>query len=421
MSIEQSLYGRDSLAKEQMLKFSAVIPRRGYSTHALKSFAVPNLPPRQKNLIGLTLNELQQELATVPGAKPYTAKQVWSFLYRHGCKDFDLMSNIPKSVIANLKQHYEINYGEIKLDKMSTDGTRKFLIGYDTKAHPSHIIESVIIPETKRATLCLSSQIGCSLACTFCHTGTQKLQRSLTAAEVVGQYMIAAHSQSDFPLDATTRRSLSNLVFMGQGEPLYNWKNTAKAVSILTHPDGLCIPKRKVTISTSGVAPLIPKLASELGVALAISLHATRDETRNQIVPLNKTYPIAVVLDACKQYVRLLGKSAKRITFEYVMLQDVNDSTTEARELVKLLKEIPSHVNLIPWNPWPGSMYQTSTNEQIDKFADIVMNGNIPCTVRRPRGQGKTHRQFIVLDLAQRSSLSDENFHCQISWLLVGS
>ncbi|GAB5587928.1 hypothetical protein Unana1_02828 [Umbelopsis nana] len=295
----------------------------------------------------MTFPELQSELECIPNIKSYAAKQIWSFMYKQGFQDFDSMSSISKSVISQLKERFVIDYGEIKLDKLSSDGTRKFLVGYNTKANPSHIIESVFIPEPKRSTLCLSSQIGCSLACTFCHTGTQKLQRSLQASEVVGQYMIAAHSQSDFPLDPLKKRSLSNLVFMGQGEPLYNWKNTSKAVSILTDANGLSISRRKITISTSGVAPLIPKVASDLGVALAISLHATRDSTRDEIVPLNKTYSIAVVLDACKQYVRLLGKSGKRITFEYVMLRGVNDSLTEAHELVKLLKEIPAHVNLI--------------------------------------------------------------------------
>ncbi|KAI8578568.1 hypothetical protein K450DRAFT_246406 [Umbelopsis ramanniana AG] len=372
-----------------MLQFRAV-SRSYFSTQAIRSFAVPNADPKRKNLIGITYQELQLELASIPGIKTYTADQIWSFMYKQGYSDFDLMSSIPKQLSAKLKEQFVIDYGEIKLDKLSADGTRKFLVGYDTKTNPSHVIESVIIPEPKRSTLCLSSQIGCSLACTFCHTGTQKLQRSLTAAEVVGQYMIAAHSQNDFPLDSLQverKRSLTNLVFMGQGEPLYNWRNTSKAVSILTHTNGLAIPKPKITISTSGVAPLIPKVASDLGVSLAISLHATRNATRDQIVPLNKTYPIAVVLDACKQYVRLLGKRRNRITFEYVMLRGVNDSVMEARELVKLLKELPAHVNLIPWNPWPGSVYETSTSEQIDRFAAVVMEGNVPCTVRRPRGQ----------------------------------
>ncbi|KAH8549824.1 23S rRNA m(2)A-2503 methyltransferase [Umbelopsis sp. PMI_123] len=372
-----------------MMRFGTV-SRSYFSTQAIKSFAIPNTQPKRKNLIGITYEELQSELASIPGIKTYTAAQIWSFMYKQGYSDFDSMSSIPKNLIAKLKDQFVIDYGEIKLDKLSIDGTRKFLVGYDTKTYPSHVIESVIIPEPKRSTLCLSSQIGCSLACTFCHTGTQKLQRSLTASEVVGQYMIAAHSQNDFPLVSSQlerKRSLTNLVFMGQGEPLYNWRNTSKAVSILINSSGLAVPKPKITISTSGVAPLIPKVASELGVSLAISLHATRNSTRDKIVPLNKTYPISEVLDACKQYVRLLGKRRHRITFEYVMLRGVNDSLAEAHELVKLLKEIPAHVNLIPWNPWPGSIYETSTSDQIDRFASLVMEGNVPCTVRRPRGQ----------------------------------
>ncbi|KAG0178364.1 hypothetical protein DFQ29_003568 [Apophysomyces sp. BC1021] len=257
------------------------------------------------------------------------------------------MSTLSKPLRSQLEERYQINYGEIKLDKTAEDSTRKYLIGFNTKQEPGAVVETVLIPESRRATLCVSSQIGCSLRCSFCHTGTQKLLRSLTAAEVVGQYMISAHGAGDFPLRPEKKRSVSNMVFMGQGEPLYNWRHVSKAVKILTDPQGLSWPKSKITISTSGVVPLIPKVATDLGVSLAISLHATNNDLRDKLVPLNKTFPLEVVLDSCKQYAYAMGRSGKRITFEYVMLDRVNDSLAEARELVRLLKQLPAHVNLM--------------------------------------------------------------------------
>ncbi|KAG0185952.1 hypothetical protein DFQ28_008527 [Apophysomyces sp. BC1034] len=282
------------------------------------------------------------------------------------------MSTLSKPLRSQLEERYQINYGEIKLDKTAEDSTRKYLIGFNTKQEPGAVVETVLIPESRRATLCVSSQIGCSLRCSFCHTGTQKLLRSLTAAEVVGQYMISAHGAGDFPLRPEKKRSVSNMVFMGQGEPLYNWRHVSKAVKILTDPQGLSWPKSKITISTSGVVPLIPKVATDLGVSLAISLHATNNDLRDKLVPLNKTFPLEVVLDSCKQYAYAMGRSGKRITFEYVMLDRVNDSLAEARELVRLLKQLPAHVNLIPFNPWPGSSYRTSAPTQVEKFAQVI-------------------------------------------------
>ncbi|CAO3643467.1 unnamed protein product [Cunninghamella blakesleeana] len=297
------------------------------------------------------------------------------------------MTNLSKPLRETLENKYRINYGDVQLEKTAKDQTKKFLIGFDTKQDPGAIVESVLIPEQHRSSLCISSQIGCSLQCSFCHTGTQKLLRNLKAGEVVGQYMIAASKSGDFQLNVNDKRSVSNIIFMGQGEPLYNWRNVNKAIKILTHEDGLGFPKSKIVVSTSGVSPLIPKLASELGVSLAVSLHATNNSLRDLLVPLNKTYPIEEVLDACKNYSQLMGKKGRRITFEYVMLHKVNDALHEAHALVKLLKQLPSHINLIPFNPWPGSEYKTSNWDQIEKFSQIIMNSGIPCTVRRPRGK----------------------------------
>ncbi|KAI8877733.1 ribosomal RNA large subunit methyltransferase N [Backusella circina FSU 941] len=335
----------------------------------------------------MTLEELQQEIIGLEPTKKYTALQIWQHMYKKGYTQFDDMPNLSKDMKEALNQKYEINYGEVKLDKMAKDDTRKFLVGFNTKMDPKAVVETVLIPEPKRATLCVSSQIGCSLNCSFCHTGTQKLERSLTSGEVVGQYMIAAERSGDFPLKEDKKRVVSNMVFMGQGEPLYNWKNVSKAVRILTDPQGLNWSKPKITISTSGVVPLIPKIATELGVSLAISLHATNNELRDVLVPLNKTFSLELVLEACKEYARFMGNRGRRITFEYVMLDHVNDSLSEARALVKLLKQLPAHVNLIPFNPWPGSGYESTKMDHVERFAQVVVQGGVHCTIRRPRGQ----------------------------------
>ncbi|KAI8137640.1 radical SAM enzyme [Fennellomyces sp. T-0311] len=327
----------------------------------------------KKNLIGLSLDQIKRELQPLSAAKPYTALQIWQQMYRHGSTQFNQMTNLPTGLREELNQHYTIDYGRVQLDKTSVDGTRKWLVGYDD---PRAVVESVLIPEPKRQTLCISSQIGCSLRCSFCHTGTQKLLRNLTAGEIVGQVMLAMRSQN--------QRLLSHMVFMGQGEPLYNWKNVRQAIEVLIHPQGLHFGKHRITVSTSGVVPLIPDIA-DLGVSLAISLHATRNDLRDVLVPLNKTFPMDLLLDACTQYVKRLG--SQRITFEYVMLDGVNDSIAEARDLIKLLKQLPAHVNLIPFNPWPGSAYKTSKPDQVQRFAETVQKGGIHCTVRRPRGQ----------------------------------
>ncbi|KAI9247710.1 radical SAM enzyme [Phascolomyces articulosus] len=337
----------------------------------------------KKNLIGLTLEQIQLEVQNIPTAKKYTALQLWQQMYRHGNTSFQTMTNLSKPLRDHLHQYYRVDYGHVQLDQTSVDGTRKWLVGFND---PRAVVESVLIPELKRHTLCVSSQIGCSLRCSFCHTGTQKLLRNLTAGEIVGQVMLAAHGvhQFDSPHIHNKKKALSHMVFMGQGEPLYNPRNVFQAIQVLTDPQGLQWPKQKITVSTSGVVPLIPKI-SELGVSLAISLHATRNSLRDVLVPLNKTFSLETLMDACMQYAK--QSSGQRITFEYVMLDGVNDSLGEARDLVKLLKQLPAHVNLIPFNPWPGSDYKTSKPEQVEKFLETVQKGGVHCTIRRPRGQ----------------------------------
>ncbi|KAF9971606.1 hypothetical protein BGZ73_005430 [Actinomortierella ambigua] len=327
----------------------------------------------KKNLIGLTLPQLQEELRSVPGVKSYTAKQIYGFMYQRGVTEFEDMQNVPKDIRQTLKERYTIDYGRIVTDLVSpVDGTRKFLIGFHG---PKDLVESVFIPMNgSRGTQCISSQIGCSLA----------------SGEIVGQYMIPAKDYHDLPQVPNMQRNVSNIVFMGQGEPLYNWRNVKQAIEILTDKNGIGLPKAKITVSTSGVAPGIYKLAELGGVGLAISLHATTNELRDEIVPINKTFPIKQVLDACRDYAKAMqsfSRDCQRITFEYVMLKDVNDSFSEARELARLLKDIPSHVNLIPFNPWPGSQYKSSPRDHIVGFSRIVEELGVPTTIRWPRGK----------------------------------
>ncbi|KAF9392506.1 hypothetical protein CPC16_003223 [Podila verticillata] len=315
----------------------------------------------KKNLIGLTLDSIQETIKGIPGVKSYTAAQIFRFLYQRGVTSIDDMLNIPTSVKDELKEHYTIDYGRVVTDHVSpSDGTRKLLVGFED---PKALVESVFIPMNgPRGTQCISSQVGCSLACTFCHTGTQKLLRNLTAGEIVGQYMIPAKDYGDLPLVKNAQRNVNNIVFMGQGEPLYNWRNVKQAIEILTHKDGIAMPKSKITVSTSGVAPGIAKLAELGGI---------------------------VLMEACDQYAQAMqtcNRDSQRITFEYVMLKDVNDSFQEARDLANLLKNIPSHVNLIPFNPWPGSQYVSSPRDHIVGFSRIVEGLGVPTTIRWPRG-----------------------------------
>ncbi|HEX4302138.1 MAG TPA: 23S rRNA (adenine(2503)-C(2))-methyltransferase RlmN [Rhizomicrobium sp.] len=335
------------------------------------------------NLIGLSPDALQTALleAGLPekGAA-MRARQVWNWVYVHGARDFAQMTNLAKDVRATLAGTFTLARPEIVTEQISTDGTRKWLL----RTGPGIEFESVFIPEPGRGTLCVSSQVGCTLNCRFCHTGTQKLVRNLTPAEIVGQVMIAKDSLGDWPSTGPDRR-LTNVVMMGMGEPLYNFENVKAALAIVADGDALALSRRRVTLSTAGVVPMIARAGDEIGSSLAISLHAVRDDVRDVIVPINKKYPIKELLDACRAYPGV--SNARRITFEYVMLKGVNDSLPEARELVRLIKGIPAKINLIPFNAWPGAPYACSDWDQIEKFAEIVNRAGYASPVRTPRGR----------------------------------
>jgi len=333
----------------------------------------------KKNLVGLSRDELVAELAAL-GAAPFRARQLWHWIYHRGVVDFALMTTLAKEFRAQLAERYRIARPAESRAQLSADGTRKWLL----KFADGQEAECVHIPEEDRGTLCVSSQVGCTLTCKFCHTGTQRLVRNLEAAEIVGQVMLARDALGEWPSPPDDRQ-ITNVVLMGMGEPLYNYDNVAKAVKIIMDGEGLSVSKRKITLSTAGVVPTIERCGAELGVNLAISLHAVTDELRDVLVPLNKKYPIADLMAACRAYPGL--SNARRITFEYVMLKGVNDSPAEARALVKLLEGIPAKVNLIPFNPWPGAPFECSSDQAIDAFADIDNAGGYASPVRTPRGR----------------------------------
>jgi 23S rRNA (adenine2503-C2)-methyltransferase len=331
------------------------------------------------DLVGLGRAELAAEMATF-GAEPFRARQLWHWIYHRGAIDFAVMTNLAKGFRDRLAEHYVLGRPRIAAVQASSDGTRKWLLRFADGQE----VETVHIPEDDRGTLCVSSQVGCTLTCRFCHTGTQRLVRNLGAAEIVGQVMLARDALGEWPSPQDDRQ-LTNIVLMGMGEPLYNFDNVAAAMKIVMDPEGLAISRRKITLSTAGVVPTIARCGAEIGVNLAISLHAVRDDIRDVLVPLNKKYPIAELLAACRAYPG--SSNARRITFEYVMLKGVNDSPEEARELVRLLKGIPAKVNLIPFNPWPGAPYECSTDATIAAFSDIVFAAGYSAPVRTPRGR----------------------------------
>jgi 23S rRNA (adenine2503-C2)-methyltransferase len=337
----------------------------------------PNLPG--PNLVGMGRAELAAEMAAF-GAAPFRARQLWHWIYHRGAAEFAAMTTLAKDFRARLAATYGLRRPAVARALVSADGTRKWLLRFADGQE----VETVHIPETDRGTLCLSSQVGCTLNCTFCHTGTQRLVRNLGAAEIVGQVMLARDALGEWP-SPKDERQLTNIVLMGMGEPLYNYDNVAAALKIVMDPEGLAISRRKITLSTAGVVPLFARVGAELGVNLAISLHAVRDELRDRLVPLNRKYPIAELLDACRSYPG--ASNARRITFEYVMLKGVNDSPAEARELVRLLRGIPAKVNLIPFNPWPGAPYECATDAAIQAFSDIVFAAGYSAPVRTPRGR----------------------------------
>jgi 23S rRNA (adenine2503-C2)-methyltransferase len=352
-------------------------PRGGQAPPHISAMSLPI--DERRNLVGLGRTELAAEMAEA-GAEPFRARQLWHWIYHRGVGDFADMTNLAKGFRQQLAESYELRRPAVSAAQVSADGTRKWLLRFDDGQE----VETVHIPESDRGTLCVSSQVGCTLTCTFCHTGTQRLVRNLSAAEIVGQVMVARDALGEWPSPKDDRQ-LTNIVLMGMGEPLYNYDNVAAALKTVMDPEGLAISRRKITLSTSGVVPLMQRCGAELGVNLAVSLHAVTDELRNTLVPLNKKYSIAELLDACRTYPG--SSNARRITFEYVMLKDVNDSPAEARELVRLLKGIPAKVNLIPFNPWPGAPYECSTEAAIKAFSDVVFAAGYSAPVRTPRGR----------------------------------
>jgi 23S rRNA (adenine2503-C2)-methyltransferase len=349
------------------------------------------------SLIGLSREELGRALIEKGVAERQVkmrVSQIWHWIYIRGISDFDDMANVSKDLRALLKEHFTIQRPEIAEEQISNDGTRKWLLRFPARGAGRPVeVETVYIPEEGRGTLCISSQVGCTLTCSFCHTGTQRLVRNLTAEEILSQLLLARDRLGDFPDRETPQggilpssdRKITNIVMMGMGEPLYNFEEVKKALLIATDGDGLSLSRRRVTLSTSGVVPEIYRTGEEIGVMLAISLHATNDALRDELVPINKKYPLKELMAACRAYPGL--SNARRITFEYVMLKGVNDSLTDARDLVKILKGVPAKINLIPFNPWPGSKYECSDWETIEAFADFVNAAGYASPIRTPRGR----------------------------------
>ncbi|MGB5559331.1 MAG: 23S rRNA (adenine(2503)-C(2))-methyltransferase RlmN [Paracoccaceae bacterium] len=345
------------------------------------------LPEGPVNLVGLTRDALRDTLiaaGTPERQAKMRAGQIWQWLYQWGVRDFDAMTNLSKAYRAELAEKFVIEIPEIVSKQVSADGTRKYLV----RIAGGHEVETVYIPESERGTLCISSQVGCTLTCSFCHTGTQKLVRNLTAGEIVGQVMLARDDLGEWPVPGAPKdetRLLSNVVLMGMGEPLYNFDAVRDAMKIAMDPEGIQLSRRRITLSTSGVVPEIAKTAEEIGCQLAISFHATTDEVRDKLVPINKKWNIETLLNALRDYPKV--SNSERITFEYVMLKGVNDSDADARRLVKLIQGIPAKINLIPFNEWPGAPYERSDWERIESFADIVYKAGYASPIRTPRGE----------------------------------
>ncbi len=370
----------------------------GYMTPMLAVAEPMPAIAEKPSLVGLSRLELSEALglAGVPEReRRMRTTQIWHWIYHRGASDFSAMTNMSKALRTALEEVFTLTRPEVVSEQISVDGTRKWLILLPARPDDRrpHEVEAVYIPEADRGTLCVSSQVGCTLACTFCHTGTQTLVRNLTAAEIVAQLIVARDRIGDWPgqtratdgLIPDAERAVTNIVFMGMGEPLYNFDAVKQAIEVMSDGEGLSLSRRRITVSTSGVVPMIEKLGAESGPMLAISLHATNDPLRNELVPLNKKYPIAELLEACRTYPGV--SNARRITFEYVMLKGINDSDAEARKLVSLLKGIPAKINLIPFNPWPGTRYECSDWERIEAFSEIVFRAGYASPVRTPRGR----------------------------------
>jgi 23S rRNA (adenine2503-C2)-methyltransferase len=381
------------------------------------------VPPARPSLVGLSRAALADALGTIgvpEKQRKMRVAQLWNWLYVRGVTRFDQMTSVSKDLRAALDQHFTLERPEVVAEQVSVDGTRKWLLrlpGEHAGERP-HEVECVYIPESGRATLCVSSQVGCTLTCSFCHTGTQRLVRNLTPGEIVGQVMVARDRLGDWPgasppegaiVPTDGGRFVTNIVMMGMGEPLYNFDAVRDALLVVQDGDGIGISRRRITLSTSGVVPNIKRAGDEIGVMLAISLHAVRDELRDELVPLNRKYPIRELLEACRNYPGLTN--ARRITFEYVMLKGVNDSMADAKALVKMLKGIPAKINLIPFNPWPGSKYECSDWEQIEQFSEYIFNAGYSSPVRTPRGRdilaacGQLKSQTEKLSARERMAL----------------
>ena len=384
--------------------------------------AANSAAPAKRNLIGLDPKELSEALQS-HGLEKFRAGQVWSWIYVHGARDFGAMTTLSKPAREKLAEHFTIDRPSVSVHQKSEDGTQKWLL----KMADGQEVESVHIPESDRGALCVSSQVGCTLTCRFCHTGTQRLVRNLSPAEIVGQVMLARDHLNEWT-DASKNnaaaggkgkpgtnhkaaplRLLTNIVMMGMGEPLFNYENVAKALRIVMHSDGIGIGKRRITLSTSGVVPMIKRCGEELDVNLAVSLHAVTDELRDQIVPLNRKYPIKELLQACRDYPG--ASNTRRITFEYIMLKGVNDSAADAKQLVRLLRDIPAKINLIPFNPWPGAAFECPAWEVIEKFSDIVNDAGYASPIRTPRGRdimaacGQLKSASLKLSAAERAEI----------------
>jgi len=360
----------------------------------LERYVAPDKP----SLVGLTRAQLAALLGAIgvpEGQRKMRVQQLWHWIYFRGLTSFDAMTSVSKELRAELARRFTLDRPEIVAEQISVDGTRKWLLRLpgEVQGERPHEVECVYIPDTDRGTLCVSSQVGCTLTCAFCHTGTQRFVRNLAADEIVGQVMAARDRLGDWPgatrptdgVVPSGERCVTNIVMMGMGEPLYNFEAVRDALLVVADGDGIAISKRRITLSTSGVVPMIERAGAEIGCMLAVSLHAVRDELRNVLVPLNRKYPIAQLLEACRNYPGL--SNAKRITFEYVVLKGVNDSIEDAKALVRLLKGIPAKINLIPFNPWPGSKYECSDWEQIEKFSQVVFDAGYASPVRTPRGR----------------------------------
>jgi 23S rRNA (adenine2503-C2)-methyltransferase len=346
------------------------------------------LPEGPLNLVGLTRDALREALIEA-GTPEKQAKmrtgQLWQWIYQKGVREFDEMTNLSKEYRVLLAENFVVAIPKVVSKQVSFDGTRKYLV----QIAGGHEVETVYIPETDRGTLCISSQVGCTLTCSFCHTGTQKLVRNLTAGEIIGQVMLARDDLGEWPEPGrnpvNTARLLSNIVLMGMGEPLYNFENVRDAMKIAMDPEGIQLSRRRITLSTSGVVPEIARTATEIGCLLAVSFHGTTDEVRDKLVPINKRWNLKALLEALRDYPKV--SKSERITFEYVMLKGVNDTDEDAHRLVELIKGISAKVNLIPFNPWPGAPYERSSNNRINAFAEIIYQAGYASPVRKPRGE----------------------------------